>query len=221
MTIHTLHEQCRIIHCNLLLNTSHPPTYLSYHSHLPVLPLPPTYLSYHSHLRTCPTTPTYVPVLPLPPTPSYHSHLPHPTTPTYLSYPILPRPPYLFGSQHYGDHALGLGGLGGLINEDHTETELGQTGVSRSSTCTADHIRILQEEEEGMEQHSRQRSDALPALLLYLPLFHTQLQTSLAKTPAQCRHRTWLLAVMDAESMDQLLKCLLYVRMYVRRSVRQ
>ena len=184
MTIHTLHEQCRIIHCNLLLNTSHPPTYLSYHSHLPVLPLPPT----------CPTIPTY---------------------------PILPHPPYLFGSQHYGDHALGLGGLGGLINEDHTETELGQTGVSRSSTCTADDIRILQEEEKGMEQFSRQRSDALPALLLYLPLFHTQLQTSLAKTPAQCRHRTWLLAVMDAESMGQLLKCLLYVRTYVRRSVRQ
>ena len=80
MTIHSLHKQCRIIHCNMLLNPSHPPT----------RPTPPTYPSYPARLPILPRPPT---VLPHPPT--------RPTPPTYPAHPTCLAPSTM-GTMHSG-----------------------------------------------------------------------------------------------------------------------
>lgn len=55
---------------------------------------------------------------------------------------------YLLSSQHHGHHALWLSGLGALIDQDGAELHLGQAGVSSPDTGAADHISVLEKNEE-------------------------------------------------------------------------
>ena len=51
---------------------------------------------------------------------------------------------YLLGPKDHRHHALRLGGLGALINEDGTELHLGQPWVTSTHTGAADDICVLE-----------------------------------------------------------------------------
>lgn len=55
---------------------------------------------------------------------------------------------YLLGPEHHGHHALGLRGLGALVDQDGAELHLGQTRISGADAGAADDVGILDPEEE-------------------------------------------------------------------------
>lgn len=50
---------------------------------------------------------------------------------------------YLFGPEHHWHHALGLCGLGALIDENGAELHLRQSRITGPHTCATDHICVL------------------------------------------------------------------------------
>lgn len=49
----------------------------------------------------------------------------------------------LFGAEHDWDHALGLGGLCALVDEDAAELVFGQTWIAGANTCATNNIGVL------------------------------------------------------------------------------
>ena len=81
---------------------------------------------------------------------------------------VVPHQNHLLSSQHYRHHTLRLrrlgntprlvnyvmmmSYLGGFVNEDSLEKELGESWVPSSHTCAADDVRILRERERERER---------------------------------------------------------------------